>query len=97
VIKAIYGFRGIEPIDTSNFIKGNHFKEMILDENYRSNQAIVDISGTIIKRNNSVFGKIQQKVSKPLIAFLYRQNQENLLINQYRTRCRNAGTITGRK
>ena len=58
---------------------------MILDENYRSNQAIVDISGTIIKRNNSVFGKIQQKVSKPLIAFLYRQNQENLLINQYRT------------
>lgn len=83
--QAIYGFRGIEPIDTSNFIKGNHFKEMILDENYRSNQAIVDISGTIIKRNNSVFGKIQQKVSKPLIAFLYRQNQENLLINQYRT------------
>lgn len=82
--QAIYGFRDIVPDDTHDFIIKNQLKEMILNENYRSNQSIVDISGKIIRRTNTVYGQIPQCISKPLIVFLYCQNQENLLIQSYR-------------
>ena len=83
--QAIYGFRDIEPNDTRDFIIKNQLKEIILNQNYRSNQSIVDISGKIIRRKNDVYGQISQCVNKPLIVFLYCQNQEKLLIQNYKT------------
>lgn len=55
--QAIYGFRSIEPSDTNNFIMKNHFKEMHLIENFRSNQAIVNVSGRVVNRKSYIVGK----------------------------------------
>lgn len=55
--QAIYGFRSIEPSDTKNFIMQNHFKEMHLIENFRSNQAIVNVSGRVVNRKSYIVGK----------------------------------------
>jgi DNA helicase-2/ATP-dependent DNA helicase PcrA len=81
--QAIYEFRDIEPKDTQKFIRENHLKEMTLNENYRSNQFIVDASGKLINSVNTIYGKIPQHSCKPLIAFLYRQDQENKMIQKY--------------
>lgn len=81
--QAIYDFRNIEPIDTYNFIKRNHLHELNLNENFRSNQLIVEATRKIINKADRVFGKIPPCVNKPLIVFLYRKNQESVMIKNY--------------
>lgn len=81
--QAIYGFRDIEPTDTENFIKENSFQEMLLSENFRSNQAIVDVSGRVVNRKEIVAGKKKQKVKNPLVAFLYKSGHEEKLLQVY--------------
>lgn len=81
--QAIYEFRQIDVNDTLEFISKNELSEMILDENYRSNQQIVDASIKIIQSESTIVGKRELKVSKPLIAILYRKNQIHDLVNCY--------------
>ena len=81
--QAIYGFRSIEPSDTKDFVMRNQFKEMRLIENYRSNQAIVDISGRVVNRKNYVTGKKEQTTNNPLVALLYKGGAEKELIQAY--------------
>lgn len=65
--QAIYGFRSIEPSDTKNFIMKNHFKEMHLIENFRSNQAIVNVSGRVVNRKSYIVGKKEQTDRKSVV------------------------------
>ena len=81
--QAIYEFRQIDINDTLEFISNNGLSEMILDENYRSNQKIVDASVKIIQSQSPIVGKRELIVSRPLIAILYKKNQVQKLINCY--------------
>lgn len=81
--QAIYEFRQIDINDTFEFIENNGLSEMILDENYRSNQKIVDASTKIIQNESSIVGKRELIVSRPLIAILYKKGQEQELVNYY--------------
>ena len=81
--QAIYGFRSIEPSDTKNFIMQNHFKEMHLIENFRSNQAIVNVSGRVVNRKSYIVGKKEQTAKTPLVALLYNGGKEEKLIQSY--------------
>lgn len=81
--QAIYEFRQIDINDTLEFISNNGLSEMILDENYRSNQKIVDASKKIIQSQSPIVGKRELIVSRPLIAILYKKNQVQKLINCY--------------
>lgn len=81
--QAIYGFRSIEPSDTKNFIMKNHFKEMHLIENFRSNQAIVNVSGRVVNRKSYIVGKKEQTANTPLVALLYNGGKEEKLIQSY--------------
>ena len=69
--QAIYEFRQIDINDTLEFISNNDLSEMILDENYRSNQKIVDASIKIIQSQSPIVGKRELIVSRPLIAIFY--------------------------
>ena len=81
--QAIYEFRQIDINDTIEFIDNNGLSEMILDENYRSNQKIVDVSTKIIQSESPVVGKQELIVSRPLIVILYKNKQEQKLVNCY--------------
>lgn len=81
--QAIYEFRQIDVCDTLEFISNNGLSEMILDENYRSNQKIVDASIRIIQSESPIIGKREIAVSSPLIAILYKKNQVQELVNYY--------------
>lgn len=81
--QAIYEFRQIDINDTLEFIDNNGLSEMILDENYRSNQKIVDASIRIIQSESPIVGKRKLTVSRPLIAILYKKNQVQELVNCY--------------
>lgn len=81
--QAIYSFRDIEPADTIRFISRNQFTEMHLIENYRSNQAIVDISGRVVNRKSYVAGKKEQTTNNPLVALVYKGGAEKELIQAY--------------
>ena len=81
--QAIYEFRQIDINDTLEFISNNDLSEMILDENYRSNQKIVDASIKIIQSQSPIVGKRELIVSRPLIAIFYKKNQVQKLINCY--------------
>ena len=81
--QAIYEFRQIDINDTLEFISNNGLSEMILDENYRSNQKIVDASIKIIRSESPIVGKRELIVSRPLIAILYKKNQVQKLVNCY--------------
>ncbi|EXM38434.1 hypothetical protein RASY3_13285 [Ruminococcus albus SY3] len=83
--QAIYEFRQIDTNDTSEFVNENELSEMILDENYRSNQKIVDASVKIIQSESLIIGKQELIVSRPLIAILYKDKQEQKLVNYYST------------
>ncbi len=74
--QAIYGFRKIDPNDTLEFIDKLNFKEMQLNQNYRSCQKIIDISNYIINRNSNIVGYSTQIVSKPLVVILYKKDKE---------------------
>ncbi len=81
--QAIYQFRQINTNDTLEFISENGLSEMILDENYRSNQKIVDASTKIIQSDSPIVGKQELIVSRPLIAILYKDKQECELVDLY--------------
>ena len=81
--QAIYQFRQIDTNDTLKFISENGLSEMILDENYRSNQKIVDASTKIIQSESPIVGKQALIVSRPLIAILYNDKQEGELVDLY--------------
>lgn len=81
--QAIYEFRQIDINDTLEFINNNGLSEMILDENYRSNQQIVDASMKIIQDDSTIVGKRELNVSRPLIAILYEKRQVQDLVNYY--------------
>ena len=87
--QAIYQFRQIDTNDTLEFISENGLLEMILDENYRSNQKIVDASTKIIQSDSPIVGKQELIVSRPLVAILYKDKQECELVDLY-TRILNA-------
>lgn len=74
--QAIYGFRNIDPNDTTEFIGNLEFKTIELTQNYRSCQSIVDISDLIINRNSNIVGCVSPKVTEPLIAILYKKDKE---------------------
>ena len=81
--QAIYEFRQIDTNDTLEFIRENGLSEMILDENYRSNQKIVDASTKIIQSESPIVGKQELTVARPLIAILYKDKQEDELVDLY--------------
>lgn len=81
--QAIYEFRKIDIEDTKAFIISNELTEMKLNENFRSNQSIVNASIKIIQGNNNIEGKRDQITEKPLLVFLYRNNQEEDLVQLY--------------
>lgn len=81
--QSIYGFRHIDINDTLEFVSKNGLTNMILNENYRSNQKIVDASIRIIQNKSTVVGMRELDVSRPLIAILYGNNQEQELVKYY--------------
>lgn len=81
--QAIYEFRQIDVDDTLEFISNNGLSEMILDENYRSNQKIVDASIRIIRSESPIVGMRELDVSRPLIAILYNKEQVPELVSYY--------------
>lgn len=74
--QAIYNFRNISPEDTLKFIKKLNFKELILNQNYRSCQSIVNISNIIINKKENVIGCKESRVEKPLLVLLYKNDEE---------------------
>ncbi len=81
--QAIYGFRSIEPNDTSEFIKKYGFDIQMLKENYRSCQYIVNASEYIVDGKNKIKGKNGNKIKTPLIAILYPKGKEEFAINKF--------------
>ena len=74
--QSIYKFRNIDPQDTLNFINKLDFKQMNLNQNYRSCQEIVDISQVIINEDDDVQAISKKVVEKPLLAILYEKDKE---------------------
>lgn len=82
--QSIYGFRNIEPRDTNEFIKEQKFCEMLLNENYRSCQSIVNASEYLVNNAELIHGRNTEKVKKSLIAILYTNGKEKEAINKYK-------------
>lgn len=81
--QAIYGFRDIQPEDTEEFIEKVNFKTMMLNENYRSCQQIVDVSEYVVKGKNKIVGKNDNKMNSPLLAILYTKGNEKMAIEKF--------------
>lgn len=81
--QAIYGFRNIEPEDTKRFIEKHCFDTMLLKENYRSCQSIVDASEYVVNGKKEILGKNFNIVREPLIAILYSMGKEKLAIDKF--------------
>lgn len=81
--QSIYSFRGIDPIDIKEFIKKYGFSEVVLEENYRSNQRIVQASGILINRSKAIIGMVPQVIKSPLVVLLYKKNHEFKMIQKY--------------
>lgn len=81
--QSIYGFRNIEPDDTREFIEKQKLNIMLLNENYRSCQRIVDASEYIVNSKNRIMGKNVNKVKTPLIAVLYSKGKEREAIDKF--------------
>ena len=82
--QSIYGFRNIEPNDTREFIQEQKFCEMLLNENYRSCQTIVNASEYLVNNTEIIHGRNTEKVKRPLIAILYKKGKEKEAINKYK-------------
>lgn len=82
--QSIYKFRNINPSETKHFIEQLKINELRLSENYRSCQPIVDASLTVLKKpQNSVIGKLGQRLESPLIVLLYQQDQEQQVLKGF--------------
>ena len=82
--QSIYKFRNINPSETKHFIEQLKINKLRLSENYRSCQPIVDASLTVLKKpQNSVIGKLEQRLESPLIVLLYQQDQEQQVLKEF--------------
>lgn len=85
--QTIYTFRGSK-IDTLNeFIRFNNFEIIVLEENYRSKQNILDIANRLIHHNQSInkknlFTSNKDREYKILIKTFNHVNQEALYIRK---------------
>ena len=89
--QSIYKFRNIDPQDTLNFINKLDFKQMNLNQNYRSCQEIVDISQVIINEDDDVQAISKKVVEKPLLAILYEKDKEIDVYNKFKDLIRDNG------
>lgn len=81
--QSIYAFRNIDPKDIIDFINDNNFLVKELDINYRSCKKIVDICNDIINRNSNIISNRSTKCKNPLVAFLYKKDKEDNIINLF--------------
>jgi DNA helicase II / ATP-dependent DNA helicase PcrA len=69
--QAIFEFKQVDPKKVVGFTLRNDFKEMLLKDNFRSSQAIVDLCQNIVKNPTPTSGKGDQKVICPCIYTTY--------------------------
>lgn len=81
--QSIYDFRWVNPVDTQKYIQKKDYHEMLLAQNYRSCQKIVDITGKIIDRKKEIIGKPMQLCSQPLRVIFYEKGCEEEAIITY--------------
>lgn len=81
--QSIYNFRNIYPEDTLKFIKKLNFKELILNQNYRSCQSIVNISNMIINKEEDIIGYNENRVENPLLVLLYKKDEEAEVVRRF--------------
>lgn len=82
--QSIYDFRLVNPDDTREYIESNSHTEMKLTQNYRSCQAIVDVTGQIITRKHKVTGMQKQKCSEPIRVIFYERGKEYSAVKKYK-------------
>lgn len=82
--QSIYEFRLVNPNETRNYISNNKYSEMKLTQNYRSCQAIVDVSGQIIVRKHQVTGMQKQKCCESLRVIFYERGKEQSAVEKYK-------------
>lgn len=81
--QSIYEFRNITPEDTEKFIGELQMAEYKLTENYRSCDAIVNSSMSVLCKTKDSEGKPQQSVKAPLIALLYQNGEEHQVLESF--------------
>lgn len=82
--QSIYEFRLVNPSETQSYIVDNTYSEMKLTQNYRSCQAIVDVSGQIINRKYKVTGMQSQICDEPLRVIFYERGKEHRVVVKYK-------------
>jgi DNA helicase II / ATP-dependent DNA helicase PcrA len=81
--QSIYDFRNIYPEDTLKFINKLNFKELILNQNYRSCQSIVNTSNMIINKEENIIGCNENRVENPLLILLYKKDEEAEVVRRF--------------
>ena len=89
--QSIYEFRIIDVKDIKSFLKKNKFKEMVLNENYRSNKSIVDISQYIVHEDKDIIAHGKNICEKPLKLIVYDKNDINNVIEKFLMISNNCG------
>ncbi len=82
--QSIYEFRLVNPSETQSYIEENTYSEMKLTQNYRSCQAIIDVSGQIINRKYKVTGMENQICEEPLRIIFYERGKEHSAVEKYK-------------
>lgn len=85
--QTIYTFRGSELDTLNNFVKIHRFEIVVLEENYRSKQNILDIANRLIHHNQSInkknlFTSNKEKEYRILIKTFNHVNQESLYVRK---------------
>ncbi len=89
--QVIYSFRGANSYNIKNFkdsyIKNSNFKAISLEENFRSNQPILDLANYTIKKNNDRINKVLFSTFKgvkqiPIQFFGNEFEQNQFLLNE---------------
>ncbi len=78
--QSIYEFRNIIPGDTENFIRELSMSESKLTENYRSCDAIVNASMSLLCKPKDSEGKPLQTVKNPLVAIMYQKGEDQQVL-----------------
>ncbi len=81
--QSIYEFRNIIPEDTEKFISELQMDEYKLTKNYRSCDAIVTSSMSVLCKTKDSEGKRLQSVKIPLIALLYQNGEEQQVLESF--------------
>jgi len=80
--QAIFKFREVNPDLVKEFLKKNNFKRIKLTNNFRSNQAIVNVFAKIFLTN--IKGKEKIVLKNSLILLEYEEDQIPKLVNRYK-------------